>query len=543
MKQIIFFLATILLFSNNFVFSQNNKVKFINDKKNEKHTLKKNNLDRAYYFTDLSKSLDSVSQNLKLKGYFYNRYDSIITSKEQTSVHITFGKKIDSIRIFHRNKSVEVIEISKLKNYLDNKNSILASEGKIFSKAELKNITLEDNIISASLVISDSKKRTIDKIVIKGYTEFPKTYLKHYLKLKTQSTFSPEKIETISQEINGLNFIEQQKSPETLFSKDSTIVYLYLKKVKNSSFDGLINFSSSEREDLSINGNINFELNNLINTGEQLHINWNANGNERQNLVLRTFIPYIFKSPISNNSSFEIYRQDSSFLSSKFNTELTYDISPKMKAGLKFESLNSNNTLDSNNQINSNTVDFSSSFVGPSFSYRTNTRNTFLKPKFSIQFNTLFGNRESENNNANQIKTNLESNFNFKISQRSIIDIRNETSILTSSSEILFNELYRIGGINSIRGFDPQSIFSSQYSFFNIEYIYLTSQQKSYLYSITDIGISEDITKKTNILFGYGFGYAFKRSNTLINLSITSNLSENLNKNRFNLSIIFKNYF
>ena len=53
-------------------------------------------------------------------------------------------------------------------------------------------------------------------------------------------------IETKSERVLDLEFVEEIKSPELLFTRDSTTLYLYLKKKFSNSFDGFIGFNTDE---------------------------------------------------------------------------------------------------------------------------------------------------------------------------------------------------------------------------------------------------------------------------------------------------------
>ena len=105
------------------------------------------------------------------------------------------------------------------------------------------------------------------------------------------------------------------------------------------------------------------------------------------------------------------------------------------------------------------------------------------------------------------------------------------------------NELFRIGGANSIRGFNEQSIFTESYTFFNIEYRILTNPT-SYLYTITDFGQFSSINQQKNVL-GLGIGYLFNTGNSQINLnaSVGKNDSNTIDFKEVKLIINWKNYF
>ena len=124
------------------------------------------------------------------------------------------------------------------------------------------------------------------------------------------------------------------------------------------------------------------------------------------------------------------------------------------------------------------------------------------------------------------------------LSAKNSLFIKNTTGLLQSNN-YLNNELYRIGGFKSIRGFSEKSIFTSQYSYFNIEYRYLTSSN-SYLYSITDFGKFKNYT--SNTIYGIGIGYLFKIKKSQINIGYV--LGNGIN-NLKNTKILFQilNYF
>ena len=82
----------------------------------------------------------------------------------------------------------------------------------------------------------------------------------------------------------------------------------------------------------------------------------------------------------------------------------------------------------------------------------------------------------------------------------------------------MINELYRFGGINSIRGFNENSLQANAFSGIMAEYRYLVASNL-YIHSITDYGYFQD--KTANIeekLLGLGFGFGLFTKNGLVNL-------------------------
>ena len=110
----------------------------------------------------------------------------------------------------------------------------------------------------------------------------------HFLKIDAQTVFTKSKLKEITKRLEAVSFVTQTKPIETLFKKDSTLVYLYLKKKQNSSFDGLVNFNSDASGALQLNGYLDIKLQNVFNRGEELTLLWNRFDQERQELNLKT---------------------------------------------------------------------------------------------------------------------------------------------------------------------------------------------------------------------------------------------------------------
>ena len=96
-----------------------------------------------------------------------------------------------------------------------------------------------------------------------------------------------------------------------------------------------------------------------------------------------------------------------------------------------------------------------------------------------------------------------------------------------NSDNYLANELFRIGGVNNIRGVNEESIFASIYSVFNLEYRFKPNAT-SYFYSITDFSYTEnDIANQKTNIFSLGLGYALITKAGVLNLSYANGKFDN----------------
>ena len=533
-------------------FSQEFSLELISKNRNEQQILDKINYQKKIKnIPSINSEIEKISNLLKNMGYFTNTIDSIKKIDKKYSAFFSFNDLIEKaiIRIDSSenatiknikliNNSFE-IKISELEPMLNSISETLDNQGKSFSKVQLKNIQIKNKTLFADLKINPSEKRTIQKVIIKGYENFPTSFLKNYFRIKPSTIFNQKKMEEISSNSKNLPFIEEIKPPEVLFTKDSTQLFVYISKKQNNSIDGIVNFSSKENGGVLFNGMLDVRFQNIINTGERFEIFWNSIGEERQEFKITTEIPYIFNSIISPEIAFSIYKQDSTFLNTNFKANLKFSLDSFYKLGIQYESESSENL----EQLATNNIEtFSNNFYGIYFSYTKPRNDVFYLDKFHFDINPALGKRKTSNDFTNQFKIKTTLSYIWDINPRNSLYIRNETGYLNSDT-YLTNELFRIGGANSIRGFNEQSIFTESYTFFNIEFRILTNS-RSYIYSITDFGRFSSQNEQKSIV-GFGIGYLFNTKNSQININVAAgkNNSNAIDFKQVKLIVNWKNFF
>ena len=481
---------------------------------------------------NINTEIKNISKKLALKGYINNSY---LLNKTDSIFNCVFSlnNKIEKIRIYYSNKFIDntVLQIISLNytntyfeiatNQIENSlNSIVnyfENKGASFTNVSLINLTQLGNKLTAELNLNISEKRKINNIIIKGYNDFSIKYLNNYLNLKQHTTFNLNTLETIDKLVNTISFVTQLKKPEILFTKDSTTLYLYLKKKANNTFDGILGFSNEKNSNnLKFNGYLDLILNNMFNKGESFGLNWKSNGDDTQTLNLKLTTPYIFNTRFSPSGEFSIFKQDSTYVNTKSLFKIKYSINKHnfINALLNNEvsTISSSNTLD---EIDN----FKTILFGLSYTFKMLPKHELNnRSKFAITASYLLGNKTANQLKSNQNKIQLLAEYNLELNHKNLIYFKT-TNKLLNASNLFQNELFRIGGTNSIRGFDEQSIFTSKYSVTNIEYHYIINQT-THLYSITDFAIALDnFTNSTTKLYGIGLGYYFNTKSSIINLS------------------------
>tara|TARA_R110000787_G_scaffold279936_1_gene390337 strand:+ start:1656 stop:3278 length:1623 start_codon:yes stop_codon:yes gene_type:complete len=505
-------------------------------------------------YLNLKKEAEALHNSLESIGFIENEMLSIQKRNDSSYVALYYlGPKYKTIKVFYSEKDFskkELLKVSKkvtdsyfilpfntIEPSIIKLNALKTENGNAFARIKLKNITKKNNkSLSANIIVVEGISRTIDSIIVKGYEKFSKSHIKYYAGIKKGMKFNKSKLIEKSNILNSLGFVSVTKSPEILFKKDSTIVYLYLKKEKNNLFDGILGFSTEEEsQKLIFNGYLNLELNNNLNFGEQFLLNYKADGNDQQNFRARLTVPYLFKTPFGATTELKIFKRDSTFSTSDQLIKLRYQISPTSKTYLGYKGYESSN-LRKDNSINIAVEDYTSKFLLAGLSY-TKTQNNILFPiKSNFHLDTEIGSKETKNNKESQIRASLLLQYIVNLNYKNSIYLKNNTEILNSDS-YLINELFRFGGINSIRGFNENSIDASFYSVLNSEYRYQFNQDL-YIHSIIDFAYFENqITALKQKIYSFGVGIGLQTTPGIIKFSIANGNAENQDFNFSNTKI------
>lgn len=477
----------------------------------------------------LRSTVDTVAQKLLRMGYIESELLQIKKESDSSfTADFFLGEKFSEIKVFYSNDDFSLKELRQISSDVSRDYFILSFEsisrslqkltsfqtqkGRPFSRLRLTEFEKpNDGLLTASLILESGSSRTVDSIAIKGYEKFSRSFLKFYAGIKEGKTFDQKKLVAQNEKLNSLGFVSAIKPPEALFRKDSTIVYFYLEKQNNNLFDGILGFATNEdTQRLELNGYLNLELNNNLNYGEQLLINYKADGKEQVSFRTKAVLPFLFKTPFGLSGELKIFKRDSSFITTEQQLRTTYQINTTSQGYIGYRGFDSSNLLDGT-VAGIPIEDFKSKFFIGGATYIRPQNNRLFPIKTHFGLDAGIGTREKEGSTEDQFKIEALANNIFHLNNRNSIFLQNTTGILNSDT-YLVNELFRFGGINSIRGFDENSIDASLFSVINTEYRYQFNEGV-FAHSIIDVGYFENPTlslKQKLYSFGLGLGLSTK---------------------------------
>lgn len=413
-----------------------------------------------YYFTDI-KSINKENNTVKIeydKGKNYNK----------TQVNVTD----DLVKDLGYEKSFFTKNLDSLKKQISEK---YRTQGFVFNRIKSQFNGMEKDIPKVTLSVVKSNQRKIDALVFKGYEKVPTRFVRNLEKEYLGKTYEERRLIKLNKDLTNHPFIGLEKTPQTLFSKDSTSIFLFAQKRKSNSFDGVIGFGNDDREKFTFNGSLNLNFRNIFNGFETVNIFWQRNPDKGQTFDLQTDIPYLFKSNIGGNFKVNINRQDSTYANVKFAPALYLHLNNNQKIGAR-GTFETSVILDS---LYTQGRDFSKKGIGIWYDYTEPTTIELFQYKSRIRVDAGYSNTyySKDDLNADQTQYFLSAERNFHISGNHYINFQGQAALIKSKNTLSTNELLRFGGWNSFRGFNENSLFADFYYFGTAEYRYLVGDQ------------------------------------------------------------------
>jgi len=455
------------------------------------------------------------------------------------------------------------ISPSTLSTTMENILVELENSGYPFASVTLDSVQIQKQKVSANLAIKKGPFIVIDSIKVIGTSKISPKYVYNYLQIKPGDPYNESLLKNIPTRISELPFLKQGKPAEVLFAQDGTTLILALDKTKANDFNGIIGFQPDpETNDLVITGDINLKLISPLGKGERFALRWRRLQTQTQDIQIAFTFPYLFNTPLGIDGAFQIYRRDTTFSTISVKGGLQY----ALKAGdfIELNIQNEQSNLISTTAFENNTTlpDIADvTFLHYGLKLHSSRLDYQLNPRRGYRF-TIAGSfgekRIRENPNLTLVDYDsldlTTTQYKLEASVQAFIPVLKKATIQFKligghlDNDVLFrNELYRIGGLKSLRGFDEESIFASSYVIHRLEFRWLL-EQNSYTYLFFDQGWYEDASTQTTIddtPYGFGAGISFQTKAGIfsLNYALGSQFDQAIDYRSGKIHFGFVNYF
>jgi outer membrane protein assembly factor BamA len=491
----------------------------------------------------LNEALSELQDKAFLNSYLAFSIDSIYSEKDTIRVRVNRGKRyiVDEIEIIfppsdslkdYKVKSdliTSKIQLSNINEVQKNLLSHFENNGYPFVGIRIIDFNTEAKGTKVLMELDQGPLYRMDSLIIKSDSEISSRIIYNRIGMKKGEVYNEQKIREIESRVNEIGFISLKESPQVVFTKDKAILYLFLNKKSSNRLNGLLGFLPNDQGKVEFTGNIELQLANALGADEFLDFNWRKLQEQTQDLKINFAYPYIANLNLGFEQKLSIYKHDTTYTEVKLKSSLQYLFSRYKFLSVFVQSRIHNsllNSIEGESNPESNTLQYGLGGGWSNLDYRFNPRRG-VDGEISIAIGDkkLQGINTEELmvlNQATQLTMEGRVAHYFPLKKRSVLKSHLTFSHIESDF-IIENELYRLGGVKSIRGFDEEAFNASSYGILGLEYRYLTDRN-SYFSGFVDYAYFEKNkvefeSRTSGQAIGFGLGAAFETKAGIFSLS------------------------
>jgi|694.fasta_scaffold03014_21 outer membrane protein assembly factor BamA len=430
-------------------------------------------------------------------------------------------------------KSASLSQVVKSINFMLNQ---AQTNGYPFAEIWLDSILVDTNGISLQLRLDQGKLILFDSLEFGGTAKIKKQFLFQYLSIKPGEPYNERLIKAADARLSELSYLKVNRPVGIYFYGNKAKPYVYIDERKASSFDGIIGFAPNSQlnNKLVLTGDLNLKLANLAGSGKSLEFGFRSFLNGSQDLQFKFAWPYFFKTRLGLDYAFKLLRFDTTYVDLFNEIGLQYRFIGNNYVKFFFQQQQVNVLAPDTNFVRAFKTlpaftDVRSSLYGiglrhAQLDYALNPRKGFV-----VETDAALGQRKILQNDAIenirfqnqegksytvydsitmqslQYKANLCIGHYLAVSKNWVLFSQARGGVVYNR-QLFFNDLYRIGGLKTLKGFDEQSIFADAFSIATLEMRYLFQQNSNFLLFFNGAWYQNTAASVRQSDLPYGFG-------------------------------------
>lgn len=367
------------------------------------------------------------------------------------------------------------------------------NNGYPFASIRYDNFRISDEKVSADVILDTERMITIDSVIVMGSPKLSTVYISNYIGVKPGDLYNESIIRKIPGRIKELPMVTETRAFNVAFTENTARVILYLQDKKASQIDGVVGVlpDNNNTGKVQLTGDLRLRLLSSFGRGELFDLNWKQPRSKTQDLKVNLNYPFILNTPFGLDLKLAIYKFDTSYVETTLGVGVQFLL--RQGSFLKLFVEDKNSSLLSTKQYENATVlppfaDIRKTMYGAgvkfiNVDYRLNPARGYI-----IELTAGAGNRViSKNGKINpevydslelkslQYSAEVAADAYFRVFPKIILNPGIKVGGL-GGSNAFDNELYRLGGLNTLRGFDEESITASLYGIGKLELRYVLEQ-------------------------------------------------------------------
>ncbi len=373
-----------------------------------------------------------------------------------------------------------------------------------------------------------------------------------YLDVRETRPFNQEAIEQIPARLQRLPFVRLNGDMTIHFQNEKAALTLPLAPVKANRIDGVVGFLPNEENDggMRITGQLDLSLNNLFNAGKSLNLSWQRVKPLSQTLMISYRHRNLFRSPLHLDAGFNLLKEDSTFINRFFRVGLTFSTGiHEIGFVTRFKSTRLLSTSEYENITElPEFSDENVNYYGVEYLSGSLSEEWAGNKGWQLQGMAALGDKEIRRNaglpeevydgidlQTLQYTLEIQGVLGVQLGKRSLLFQRFSAG-LVQDDQLFQNDLFRIGGLNTLRGFNENNFFASGYAILTAEY-QVFFESDSYVFLFADQGFIKNRVTDVEMDNPTGFGAGFNLRTGGGNLQLAFALGKSRNQDiNFSLS-------
>lgn len=405
------------------------------------------------------------------------------------------------------------------------------NHGYPFAKVWLDSLQVMGDGLMATVRLDQGRFIRYDSVVVRGTVRTSLRYLHSSIGIKPGDVYNEELLLAVEQRLRELPFVNQRQRPYVQFTPENTKLFLFLDAKKASSINGVLGLQPDPTTGkVTLTGDLDLRLRNALKRGEAIDLNWRRLQNATQDLKIHVNLPYAFNTPFGLDGTLKLFKRDTTFLELTARGGLEYLMSQGDKVTL-FVNSKSSDRLGSNAIAQPGLADVSLISYGlglfrERYDYRFNPRRGH-----SLQLEGSAGRKKTsqavfgQSEPSPEVKTvqfELSGAFaaHIPIARRSTFRMAAQGGRMVND-DLYVNELYRMGGLKTLRGTDEASIQCSSYLIGTLEYRYVFEENSNFFLFVDQAWWERTVESEfvTDTPLGFGAGTTFETKAGLFSLT------------------------
>jgi outer membrane protein assembly factor BamA len=401
------------------------------------------------------------------------------------------------------------------------------NQGFPFATVGLDSVQLSDHDIAGRVVLKRGQAVVFDSLEIVGNTKTKKRFLTKYLQIFPEQPFSQQRVAAAAQQLRQLPYLRLRAEPEVRFARGRARVYLLLDDRASNQFDAIVGVlpnADLNKTGVQFTGDVTINLRNIKGGGKQIGLQWRKTDALSQLLDLQYVHPNFFGTPLEVAGAFNLYKQTNDFTTIRPRLQVTY---PTMRAGrISFFAEQRGSFIDVLKDTTVLPQNLDSQYNSYGLGYAFNTLDDLFFPHRGILINgqAAVGTKNISKNSqllpelyngvllrSTQYTFALRAERYFPVKRAGVLMLRVRGEGLLNP-RLFTNDLLRLGGLNSLRGFNENQFYTSSYAAATAEfrqfigddsYVFLFADQAYLRHDVTNDRYSDQPT-------GIGTGLSFR---------------------------------